>query len=162
MGNRRFEMHEYRYILARMRLGESDRQLAKAGLIGRRKASHFRNIAFSHGWLEPNSPLPDEQELARVVSSPPNTQQPSSIAPFAREVESWHRQGISGTVIHRVLQEKHAFNGSYSSVRRFLRKLRKDEPPEASVMLDHEPGDSAQVDFGAGPVIIDVLTGEQF
>ncbi len=29
-------------------------------------------------------------------------------------------------------------------------------------MLDHEPGDSAQVDFGAGPVIVDILTGEEF
>ncbi len=29
-------------------------------------------------------------------------------------------------------------------------------------MLDHEPGDCAQEDFGAGPVIVDVITGEEF
>ena len=76
MGNRRFEMHEYRHILARMRLGESDRGLAKNGLIGRNKASELRKIAFQHGWLETTSPLPDDQELARVLSAPTAKQQP--------------------------------------------------------------------------------------
>ncbi len=45
MANRRFEMHQYRNIIVRMRLGESDRALAKAGLIGRRKAKKVRRIA---------------------------------------------------------------------------------------------------------------------
>jgi len=31
MGNRRFEMYEYRQIISRMRLGESDRAISKAG-----------------------------------------------------------------------------------------------------------------------------------
>jgi len=162
MANRRFEMHEYRHILARMRLGESDRGLAKNGLIGRNKASELRKTAFQHGWLEMTSPLPDDQELARVLSAPTAKQQPSSITPFAKEVKKWHSQGVSGTVIHRTLHEKYGFNGSYSAVRRFLKKHQKNKPPEATVMLDHEPGDTAQIDFGAGPVIIDVFTGEEF
>ena len=45
MGNRRFEMHEYRHIISRMRLGESDRQIAKAGLMGRHKAADLRRLA---------------------------------------------------------------------------------------------------------------------
>ena len=49
MANRRFEMYECRQILVRMRLGESDRELAKAGLIGRRKAGRLREIAQAHG-----------------------------------------------------------------------------------------------------------------
>jgi len=162
MGNRRFEMHEYRHILARMRQGESDRRLAKTGLIGRNKAAALRSTAHRHGWLETTSPLPDDQELAGVLAAPATKQQDSSIGPFAKEVKGWHSQGISGTVIHRTLQEKYDFKGSYSAVRRFLQKLQKNKPPEATVMLDHEPGDSAQVDFGAGPLIIDVFTGEEF
>ncbi len=39
MANRRFEMYEYRQVLARMRLGESDRAIARSGLIGRQKGS---------------------------------------------------------------------------------------------------------------------------
>ena len=45
MGNRRFEMHEYRHILARMRQDELDRQLPKADVMGRNKASALRKTA---------------------------------------------------------------------------------------------------------------------
>ena len=162
MGNRRFEMHEYRHILARMRQGESNRSLAKTGLIGRNKAAVLRSTAHRHGWLETTSPLPDDQELARVLAVPAIRQQDSSLASYAREVKGWHSQGISGTVIHRTLQEKYGFNDSYSAVRRFLQKLQKATPPEATVMLDHEPGDCTQIDFGTGPLIVDVFTGEEF
>ena len=61
MGNRRFEMHEYRHILTRMRHGESDRQLAKTGVIGRNKAAALRKTAKQHGWLDHSSPLPDDK-----------------------------------------------------------------------------------------------------
>jgi len=49
MGKRRFEMHDYRHIISRMRLGESDRQIAKAGLMGCNKAADFREIANKYG-----------------------------------------------------------------------------------------------------------------
>ncbi len=51
MANRRFEMHQYRHILVRMRLGETDRQIARAGLMGRRKAAAVRQRAQQQGWL---------------------------------------------------------------------------------------------------------------
>ena len=44
MGNRKFEMHEYRQILLRMRLGETDRALSKTGLMGRRKLGEVRRF----------------------------------------------------------------------------------------------------------------------
>ena len=90
MGNRRFEMHEYRHILARMRQGESNRSLAKTGLIGRNKAAVLRSTAHRHGWLETTSPLPDDQELARVLAVPAIRQQDSSLASYAREIKGWH------------------------------------------------------------------------
>jgi hypothetical protein len=39
MSIRRFEMYEYRQVLVRMRQGDSDREIAKARLIGRNKAA---------------------------------------------------------------------------------------------------------------------------
>lgn len=162
MGNRRFEMHEYRNIISRMRLGDSDRRIAKAGIMGRTKASELRKTAQDNGWLDIKNPLPTDEELASVLNQQDNsTTQPSSIEPFSQEVEEWFQQGISGTVILRALQEKHGFCGSYSAVRRFLQNIKKNIPPEATVMLDYSPGDTAQVDFGSGPTIIDVLTGEE-
>ena len=35
MANRRFEMYQNRQVLTRMRLGESDRTIARSGLTGR-------------------------------------------------------------------------------------------------------------------------------
>ena len=45
MAKRRFEMYHYRQALVRMRLGDSDRQIAKSGLMGRRVAATVRGEA---------------------------------------------------------------------------------------------------------------------
>lgn len=163
MGNRRFEMHEYRHIITRMRLGDSDRQIAKAKLMGRNKATKLRKAAAIHGWLDTRLKLPENRELFEVLEHTADIpQQTSSVEPFAKEVKEWIQQGISNIVIHRALQDKHNFQGSYSAIRRFVCNVKKNAPPEVSVILDHEPGDTAQVDFGSGPVITDVMTGEVF
>ena len=62
MANRTFEMYQYRQILTRMRLGESDRAISRTGLMGRQKAgaslrayTHrqaLREVAGREGWLE--------------------------------------------------------------------------------------------------------------
>jgi hypothetical protein len=67
---RRFEMHHYRHVLSRMRLGETDRAIARAGFMGRRKIAQFRQSALKHGWLDPALPLPEDAELSRHVPSP--------------------------------------------------------------------------------------------
>ena len=80
-------MHQYRNIIVRMRLGESDRALAKAGLIGRRKAKVVRRLAAAQGWLDPSHGLPDDAALAEVLGrpSPPN-QSISLVLPYQEEV----------------------------------------------------------------------------
>jgi len=69
MSNRRFEMYQYRHVLVRMRLGETDRAIAKAGLMGRRKAAHLRAAAEQRGWLQ--GPLPEDATLAAVFRREP-------------------------------------------------------------------------------------------
>ena len=77
MANRRFEMYQYRHILSHMRSGDSDRDLARAGVIGRRKAGELRRLAGSRGWLDPGRPLPDEAELAAAFEVTPKQTVPS-------------------------------------------------------------------------------------
>ena len=162
MTNRRFEMYEFRQILSRMRLGASDRQIAKAGLIGRVKAGEVRVIAQGHDWLNPQNLLPDDSVLAvafqRQSSLPP---QDSLTKPYEDQIRAWQEEGVQGTTIHQALVRSYHFQGSYSSVRRLLQKI-ANNAPQATVMLDFEPGEMAQVDFGSGPKIIDTATGEQF
>ena len=57
MANRRFAVHEIRHVIARMRLGESDRQIAKAGLMGRVKAGKLRLLAQDLSATAPMDPL---------------------------------------------------------------------------------------------------------
>ena len=45
MARRRFEMHHYRQALLRMRQGDSDRDIAEARIMGRRKAGQWRALA---------------------------------------------------------------------------------------------------------------------
>jgi transposase len=162
MSNRRFEMYEYRQIISRMRLGDTDRAISRAGLLGRKKATAVREIALGQGWLDPKTPLPDDATLAAVFAkkSEPSVQS-SLVLPYAHDVEQWYEAGIQGTTILDALARKHGFQGSYSSVRRFLQGL-KEANPKATVMLHFEPAEAAQVDFGTGPQITDVLTGEVF
>lgn len=153
-------MHEYRQILVRMRLGESDRELAKAGLIGRRKAGELRTVAAEQGWLDASGPLPEDAQLAAALARPRERPPvPSSIEPYRGQVKAWHEQQIAGTTIYRALVRNQQFAGSYSSVRRFLQGLEASSPV-ATTVLDFAPAEAAQVDFGAGPQLIDIATGE--
>jgi hypothetical protein len=44
-------MFEIRQILVRIRLGDTDRQVRRAGLCGRKKAAEIRAVAAKRGWL---------------------------------------------------------------------------------------------------------------
>lgn len=160
MANRRFEMYQFQQILSRMRLGDSDRDLARAKLMGRKKAAQFRLIAQERGWLDPALPIPDAAQLAAVVGSPRVKPAVASLVePHREQVLAWAESGIDGTTIHRALMRNHGFAGSYSAVRRFLQAL-PETAPKATVILDFAPAEAAQVDFGSGPEFVDTATGE--
>jgi hypothetical protein len=57
-------MFQYRQVLVRLRQGDSDRDIARAGLMGRPKVAAFRALAASGGWLDSATALPDDAELA--------------------------------------------------------------------------------------------------
>jgi hypothetical protein len=154
-------MFEIRHILVRMRQGDSDRALAKAGLIGRPKAKALRLVAKDRDWLDPATPLPDDAVLAQVLGAPPATAcAQSCVEPYRDVVTDWAEQGIQSKTIYQALVRNHAFGGSYSSVYRFVRTLQINAP-KATMHLDFAPGEAAQVDFGAGPVLVDLRTGEE-
>ena len=53
-------MFEYRQVLTRMRLGDTDRAISRAGLMGRRKLAQLRRTAEAAGWLDVATPLPGD------------------------------------------------------------------------------------------------------
>jgi hypothetical protein len=159
MANRRFEMYEYRQVLVRMRQGDSDRGIRRAGLMGRDKAKEVREIAQEQGWLDRSRPLPEDGELAEVFGSSQRPSTPSTVEPYRDEVTTWHGQGLQGTVIFKLLKRVKHFRGSYSAVRRFLNKL-DPLPSQRTMRLSFSPGEAVQVDFGSGPKVPDPVTGK--
>ena len=158
MSRRKFEMHHYRQALMRMRQGDSDRDIARSRLMGRRSAAAFRALASDRGWLADNGPLPDDEAIAGVLAGPKRASTTvSSLAPLREQVAAWFDQGVSGVVIHTALKREHGYTGSYSSVRRMLGTLKRETPPDATVRLVFAPGEAAQVDFGAGPMLADAV-----
>ena len=160
MANRRFELYQYRQIVFQMRQGLSDRQIAKAGLMGRTKLGDFREIARQAGWLDQAAALPEDAEIAVRLEHKSPKPSASLILPFKETVESWLKQGIQSTTIYRALQRKFDFKGSYSSVRRFAQQWDQNIPKDVTVILDFAPGEAAQVDFGSGAKLFNNRTGK--
>ena len=148
-------MHHYRQALLRMRQGESDREIAAARLMGRRKAAQWRELAGARGWLDVQQPLPHDQTIAAALGEPRRASTTISTLEMHRaQLSAWVEQGVSGTAIHAALKRQHGWAGSYSAVRRLLADIRSNLPPETSCRLAFEPAEAAQVDFGAGPTLI--------
>jgi len=148
-------MHHYRQALLRMRQGDSDRDIAEAKIMGRRKAAQWRTLAQSHGWLDAQAPLPDDEAVAAALQPPKRASTTvSSLEEHRAKVVSWVEQGVPGTAIHQALQRQHDWTGSYSAVRRMVFAIRATLPPEVTCRLDFAPGEAAQVDFGAGPMLL--------
>jgi transposase len=161
MGNRRFEMYHYRQVIHRMRMGQSDRVIAQARLMGRAKCAQVRVAAEAQGWLG-KGPLPDDAVLSAAIERPSvtNPTQQSLSLPYEEQIRQWVEKGIRGTVIHQTLINQYGFPGSYSSVCRLIHRLGKGGV-KATCILDYEPGEAVQVDFGRGPNIVDAFTGER-
>ena len=143
MSNRRFEMYKIRQVIVHMRSGQSDRPIAKSGLMGRKKAGELRAIALKSGKLDKVRSVPDEAVIAEILDVKHcRTTAVSSVYPYWDESTAWSQKGVQGTTIHQTLARNYGFGGSYSSVRRFLLGLKKDNV-QATVILDFAPGEAA-------------------
>ena len=160
MSKRRFEMFHYRQILVRMRQGDSDRDIARSKLMGRRKLKQLRAVADERGWLDLSVQLPEDAELAAVWSAAtPASTCVSSLEPLRESITQWFHSGVQGTTIHAALQRNHGYNGSYSAVRRLLQRMAQSQQVATTMRLHFEPGEAAQVDFGMGPTLVEATTG---
>ena len=149
-------MFQYRQILVRMRQGDTDREIARARLMGRRKAAELREVAWERKWLDPATALPEDVEIAAALGEARRAASTiSSLEPHRALVERWFAQGVPGTAMHAALKREHGYTGSYSSVYRMIAAIRAALPPQATVPLVFAPAEAAQVDFGAGPTLLD-------
>lgn len=74
----------------------------------------------------------------------------SAAEPYRPVIEAGVAKGLTAQRIWQDLRVEHGFSASYSSVKRYVRRLRRSRPEVADVM-EHPPGEEAQVDFFQGP-----------
>jgi hypothetical protein len=154
-------MFQYRQVLVRLRQGDSDRDIARSKLMGRRKVVALRELAGTQGWLAPEAALPEDATLSAAIGQARRARSTiSTVEPYRAQVERWASEGVGGMAIHAALCRDHGYRGSYSAVRWILAGVRASLPPEATVRLHFPAGEAAQVDFGAGPFLLDPASGQ--
>ena len=127
-------MFQYRQVLVRLRQGDSDRDIARCRLMGRRKVAALRALAAERGWLAPEAALPDDETIATAVGQARRARSTiSSAEPYRTLVERW------------AARREHGYRGSYSAVRRMLAGIRSSLPPDVTVPLTFAPPEAAQV-----------------
>jgi transposase len=156
----RIHMNIYREIIYRLRAGESERSISWDIGISRPTVHKYKLRAEMEGYLDPKRELPGNEELGESLGpapEPPKT--PSTLENSRAIVQNYLDQNLQMTVIYQRLRENYGYEGSYSSVRRFVHHLRPVEK-EVYVRVHTEPGEELQVDFGSIGQIFDPKTGK--
>ncbi|MFH1921464.1 MAG: IS21 family transposase [Planctomycetota bacterium] len=93
---------------------------------------------------------------SKPANPPPGNYGPQSrCAPFQEVIQAKLKQGLSAQRIYQDLVSEHGFKASYTSVKRFVRRLGGNSPL-AFRRMECQPGAEGQVDFGRGaPIEID-------
>jgi hypothetical protein len=124
--------------------------------VARETVHKYAQLAARAGYLDAAQPLPDAAELTeRIGPAPCPPRTPSSLEPQRQLVEALLAEGVEMMTIFDRLTER-GYEGSNSSVRRFVRSLRPAKPL-AVVRVHTPPGDEAQVDFGSAGTLIDPI-----
>ncbi|MGB8579800.1 MAG: IS21 family transposase [Candidatus Sulfotelmatobacter sp.] len=118
--------------------------------------------------LDPNcNPNPENlsKGKAKATSKPANENEvitdsavvtsPSACEPYREAIDLGINRGRNAMAIWQDLVSEYGFASSYQSVRRFVRKRRGTQTPEARVVIVTAAGQEAQVDYGTGPMVRD-------
>ena len=84
----------------------------------------------------------------------------SACEPYRELIEQGLGRGRNAMAIWQDLVSDHGFPGGYQTVKRFVRKLRGSELPEAVGIILTAAGEEAQVDYGSGPMVRDPQSGK--
>ena len=84
----------------------------------------------------------------------------STCEPYRELIDQGLCRGRNAKAIWQDLVSDHGFAGSYQTVKRFVRKIRGSQLPQAVGIILTAPGEEAQVDYGSGPMVRDTQSGK--
>jgi transposase len=158
MAGERTTLDTIRDIILRLRDGQAVKQIKRETKLHRNTVRRYRDLARREGWL--TGPVPELAAIeAALAKEGPAQLEQGKAEPYRAVVQALVEKRVEAMAIHRILTEGHGFTGSYSSVQRFVKRLRA-VTPTAVLRMETAPGAEAQVDFGDGPRLVDAETGE--
>ena len=107
-------------------------------------------------------PGPDSADgtAAKPEPKPARSSSASACEPYGEAIEVGLSRGRNAKAIWQDLVDGYGFTGAYQSVKRFIRKFRGRQLPEACAVIETAPGEEIQVDYGSGPMVRDAHTGK--
>jgi len=87
-----------------------------------------------------------------------STRPRSAAEPYREAIEAALARGLTAQRIWQDLREEYGYGHGYASVKRLVRRLRRERPDVADI-LEHPPGQEAQVGFFRGPPTFDEERG---
>jgi len=152
-------MNYLRDLIYRLRAGESERRIALDLGLSRPTVRKYHRLAESQGYLVRDSALPDDALLQAALGAAPQAPlQPSTVEAYAEIVGQLLEQDCEMTAIFARLRDDYGYTGSYSSVRRYVHRLRPTVP-RVTMRVHTAPGEEVQVDFGSVGLLYDPRQG---
>lgn len=157
----RLKVQDILDIIYRLRSGQSERAVVRDTGYARNTVRIYHKLAGEHGFLNLAQELPEPSVVLKALGAIPKPpQSTSTVEPFRPVVESLLAADVEMVAIHQRLVDDHGYTGSYSSIRRFVSKLRPKET-KTFVRIETAPGQQAQVDFGSVGKMRDPKTGKE-
>jgi transposase len=161
-------------VIALGRLGWSLRKIQKTTGVRRETAADYLKAAGiglrpPGAWgrstpAKPANEVTPDSDSAKTMSAPesPPSRRPSASVcePYQEAIELGLSKGRNAKGIWQDLVDIHGFAGDYQSVKRFVRRFRGQQSPEACAVIETAPGEESQVDYGSGPLVRDAPSGK--
>ena len=142
MARKEKSVFDIKELVRQLRLGQKERAIGRHMGFHRKTIRKYKELAEKHGWLEEGVMLPDQEVISKAIQEmmPDSTpHEISGVEPHRGFVEILLQHAdMSVTVIYQRLIEV-GYTGSYSSVRRFVTKLRGPTIPDGFCRIEVAP-----------------------
>lgn len=137
-------MTEIRTIIYRLRSQQSNRKISRELGVHRTIVSKLRSLAINNQWLNPELPMPSDEEIAKMWN-PKIKMQSHPLDIYKEQIAQWHKEGISSVVVHQLLKDRCSCD--VQAIRRYRNKhFPKSIKPV--MVRSTVPGRDLELDFG--------------
>ncbi len=147
MKGREKNMTDIRNIIHRFRMGQSKRKIHHDTGVHRSIIRKWDNLAVTHHWLDPEQPMPSDEEITRAVEKGRKKQIVHPLDVCKDQIRQWHKDGLTSVVIYRLLKGRGMDSCDEQAIRRY-RSKHFPKPIEPVMVRQTVAGKHIDLDFG--------------